>query len=88
MGKNLTLFRLLEIPMEQIPPHCPFQFSIVYVALPPPDLRFPLPLLTKDTTANVFIPGEDPASFLGKFLVDLYYDRNQTEKNGRGCHEK
>jgi hypothetical protein len=49
------------------------RFSIVYVALPPPDLRFPLPLLTKDTTANVFIPGEDPASFLGKFLVDLYY---------------
>jgi len=44
------------------------------VDVPPlPDLRFPLPLLTKDTTSDVFIHGEDPASFLGKFMVDLYY---------------
>ncbi len=39
----------------------------------PPDLRFPLPLLTIDTTADVFIPGKDPESFLGKFVVDMYY---------------
>ena len=40
---------------------------------PPPDLRFPLPLLTKDTTGDVFISGKDPVSFLGKFVVDMYY---------------
>jgi len=40
---------------------------------PPPDLRFPLPLLTKDTTGDDFISGRDPASFLGKFVVDMYY---------------
>ena len=39
----------------------------------PPDLRFPLPLLTKDTTGDEFISGRDPASFLGKFVVDMYY---------------
>ena len=39
----------------------------------PPDLRFPLPLLTKDTTGDMFIPGKDPESFLGKFVVDMYY---------------
>ena len=39
----------------------------------PPDLRFPLPLLTKDTTGDMFIPGKDPVSFLGKFVVDMYY---------------
>jgi hypothetical protein len=40
---------------------------------PPSDLRFPLPLLTKDTTGDEFISGRDPASFLGKFVVDMYY---------------
>lgn len=40
---------------------------------PPPDLRFPLPLLTIDTTADEFISGKDPASFLGKFIIDMYY---------------
>jgi len=40
---------------------------------PPPDLRFPLPVLTKDTTGDMFIPGKDPESFLGKFVVDMYY---------------
>ena len=39
----------------------------------PSDLRFPLPLLTKDTTGDEFISGTDPASFLGKFVVDMYY---------------
>jgi len=39
----------------------------------PPDLRFPLPLFTIDTTADVFIPGEDPSNFLGKFIIDMYY---------------
>jgi len=39
----------------------------------PPDLRFPLPVLTKDTTGDMFIPGKDPESFLGKFVVDMYY---------------
>ena len=33
-------------------------------AIPPPDLRFPLPLITKDTTGDMFIPGKDPVSFL------------------------
>ena len=40
---------------------------------PPPDLRFPLPLLTKDTTGDDFISGKDPGSFLGKFVVEMYY---------------
>src|SRR5688572_21292055 len=40
---------------------------------PTPDTRFPLPLITKDTTGDVFIPGQDPASFLGKFIIDMYY---------------
>jgi len=40
---------------------------------PPPDLRFPLPLITMDTTGDEFISGRDPASFLGKFVVDMYY---------------
>ena len=40
---------------------------------PPADLRFPLPLLTKDTTGDEFISGKDPSSFLGKFIVDMYY---------------
>ena len=41
---------------------------------PPPDPRFPLPLITKDTTTgDHFISGGDPASFLGKFVVDMYY---------------
>src|SRR5436190_16413001 len=39
----------------------------------PPDPRFPLPLVTKDTTGDEFIAGQDPGSFLGKFVVDLYY---------------
>ena len=42
-------------------------------AEPPPDTRFPLPLITKDTTGDEFIPGRDPASFLGKFVVAMYY---------------
>ena len=37
------------------------------------DLRFPLPLITKDTTGDDFISGKDPVSFLGKFVVDMYY---------------
>ena len=32
-----------------------------------------MPLVTKDTTGDEFISGQDPASFLGKFVVDLYY---------------
>ena len=40
---------------------------------PPPDTRFPLPLITKDTTGDDFISGKDPASFLGKFVIDMYY---------------
>lgn len=40
---------------------------------PPPDPRFPLPLITKDTTADEFISGKDPAGFLGKFVVDMNY---------------
>lgn len=39
----------------------------------PPDLRFPLPLLTKDTTGDTTISGRDPGSFIGKIVVDLYY---------------
>ena len=42
-------------------------------AEPPPDTRFPLPLITKDTTGDEFISGKDPSSFLGKFIVDMYY---------------
>ena len=40
---------------------------------PPPDTRFPLPLIIKDTTSDTFITGNDPGSFLGRFVVDLYY---------------
>ena len=40
---------------------------------PPPDTRFPLPLFTKDTSGDDFISGKDPASFLGKFVIDMYY---------------
>ncbi len=43
---------------------------------PPPDPRFPLPLLTKDTTGDMFINGKEPGSFLGKVVVDLYYGTN------------
>jgi len=43
------------------------------VQTPPVDLRFPLPLLTKDTTGDDFISGKDPVSFRGKFVVDMYY---------------
>ena len=43
------------------------------VETPPADPRFPLPLLTKDTTGDDTIPGRDPASFLGKFVIDMYY---------------
>ena len=42
-------------------------------AEPPPDPRFPLPLITKDTTGDDTISGRDPASFLGKFVVAMYY---------------
>lgn len=42
-------------------------------AQPPTDTRFPLPQLTKDTTGDDFISGKDPASFIGKFTVGLYY---------------
>jgi hypothetical protein len=37
-----------------------------------PDLRFPLPLFTKDTTGHEF-SGRDPANFLAKFVVDMFY---------------
>jgi hypothetical protein len=37
------------------------------------DLRFPLPLITKDTTGDDFILARDPERFVGKFVVDLYY---------------
>ena len=47
----------------------------------PPDLRFPLPVLTKDTTGDDFIPGKDPASFLGKFVIDMYYGTAVTPQN-------
>ncbi len=40
---------------------------------PAPDPRFPLPLITKDTTGDEFISGKDPAGFLGKFVVGMYY---------------
>ena len=39
----------------------------------PPDSRFPLPLITKDLRGDDTISGRDPESFLGKFVVDLYY---------------
>ena len=39
---------------------------------PPPDLSVPIPLIIKDTTAEVFISAKDPGSFTGKFIVDLY----------------
>ncbi len=39
----------------------------------PPDLRFPLPLLAKDTTGDDFVSARDPVSFFGKFIVDMYY---------------
>ena len=45
---------------------------------PPPDPRFPLPLITKDTTGDEFISGKDPAGFLGKFVVDMYYGTDVT----------
>lgn len=44
----------------------------------PPDTRFPLPLLTIDTTADLYIPGLDPESFVGKFVVDMYYGQAVT----------
>ncbi len=42
-------------------------------APPPADPRFPLPLLTKDMAGDDTISGRNPASFLGKFVVDMYY---------------
>ncbi len=39
----------------------------------PPDTRFPLPLIAKDTTGDDFISGRDPATFLGKFVINMYY---------------
>ena len=39
----------------------------------PPDLRFPLPILTKDAAGDDTISGRDPGSFVGKFVVDMYY---------------
>ena len=54
-------------------------FATIFIACqkddaePAPDPRFPLPLLTKDTTGDNFISGKDPASFLGKFVVGMYY---------------
>ncbi|MEP7375827.1 MAG: hypothetical protein ABI675_20690 [Chitinophagaceae bacterium] len=40
---------------------------------PPVDTRFPLPRITKDTTGDSIISGKNPSTFLGKFVVDLYY---------------
>src|SRR5688572_24330891 len=45
---------------------------------PPPDTRFPLPLITKDTTGDEFISGKDPAGFLGKIVVGMYYGTDVT----------
>jgi hypothetical protein len=39
----------------------------------PPDLRFPLPLITKDMSGDDMISGKDPENFLGKFVVAMYY---------------
>ncbi len=39
-----------------------------------PDLiRAPIPLLTKDASADLSISGQDPNNFNGKIIVDLYY---------------
>lgn len=40
-----------------------------------PDLtRVPTPLLTKDATGDAVISGQDPASFAGKVIVDLFFE--------------
>lgn len=45
---------------------------------PPPDPRFPLPSITKDTTADKFISAKNPESFLGKVVVHMYYGTEAT----------
>jgi hypothetical protein len=35
--------------------------------------RVPVPLITKDPTGDVNISGQNPASFVGKFVVDMYF---------------
>ncbi len=40
---------------------------------PPADTRFPFPLLRKDAAGDDTISGRDPGSFVGKFVVDMYY---------------
>ncbi len=35
----------------------------------PPDLRFPLPIITKDMSGDDIISGKDPESFLGKLVL-------------------
>src|SRR6185295_4098316 len=39
-----------------------------------PDLeRVPVPLITKDAAGDAVISGQDPASFAGKVIVDLFF---------------
>lgn len=45
---------------------------------PSPDPRFPLPSITKDTTADKFISAKNPESFLGKVVVHMYYGTEVT----------
>ena len=33
-----------------------------------------LPLLVKDQTTNISIPGQNPVSFVGKFVIDKYFE--------------
>ncbi|BAV08739.1 hypothetical protein SAMN05421788_101195 [Filimonas lacunae] len=46
-----------------------------------PDLeRVPIPLLTKDTSADLTISAQDPNEFVGKFAVDVYYKEDAPPK--------
>jgi hypothetical protein len=62
----------LESAMKKI-----ILFSILLSSLPPYLMRagkkiIQRPLIAKDTTGD-FISGRDPESFLGKFVVNMYY---------------
>lgn len=42
--------------------------------------RVPTPLVTKDPTGDANISGQDPGSFVGKFIVDLYFKTDKVQK--------
>ena len=67
--KKIILYGILLLPFVAILSNCRKED----VQTPPVDPRFPLPLLTKDTAGDDYISGKDPASFLGRFVVDMYY---------------